>query len=158
MRYIATLIVVTDMERSKHFYQSVLGRRVEEDLGANVTLTGGIVLQTIDTWKAFIQKEEQEIGFGGNAGELYFEEEDFDAFLERLHRMPDIIYVHPPIAHSWGQRVVRFYDPDRHIIEVGEKMKRVVRRFLESGLSIAETARRMDVPVGYVQSCLEGEG
>jgi hypothetical protein len=59
------------------------------------------------------------------------------------------------IEHPWGQRVIRFYDPDRHIIEVGENMKMVVRRFLQRGLSIDETAVRMDVPVDYVKSCLE---
>ena len=32
----------------------------------------------------------------------------------------DISYVHPLIEHSWGQKVVRFYDPVMHIIEVGE--------------------------------------
>ncbi len=59
------------------------------------------------------------------------------------------------VEHSWGQRVARFYDPDKHIIEVGENMIMVVRRFLNSGLSIEETAIRMDVPVDYVKSCLE---
>jgi hypothetical protein len=59
------------------------------------------------------------------------------------------------VEHPWGQRVIRFYDPDRHIIEVGENMKMVVRRFLQRGLSIDETAVRMDVPVDYVKSCLE---
>ncbi|MEA4825905.1 MAG: glyoxalase, partial [Clostridium sp.] len=39
--------------------------------------------------------------------------------------------------------------------EVGENMIIVVRRFLSSGLSIKETAIRMDVPVDYVKSCLE---
>ncbi|NOV61327.1 hypothetical protein B0H39_000243 [Clostridium beijerinckii] len=59
------------------------------------------------------------------------------------------------VEHSWGQRVVRFYDPDKHIIEVGENMVMVVKRFLNSGLSIEETAIRMDVPVDYIESCLK---
>jgi hypothetical protein len=29
-------------------------------------------------------------------------------------------YVHPLREQPWRQRVVRFYDPDHHIIEVGE--------------------------------------
>lgn len=59
------------------------------------------------------------------------------------------------LEHSWGQRVVRFYDPDKHIVEVGENIIMVVRRFLNSGLSIEDTAIRMDVPIDYVKSCLE---
>ncbi|MBQ8137428.1 MAG: glyoxalase, partial [Clostridia bacterium] len=64
-------------------------------------------------------------------------------------------YVHPPVTHRWGQRVVRFYDPDGHIIEVGEKMDAVVRRFVRQGLSMEETAARMDVPLEFVQKSLQ---
>ena len=47
-----------------------------------------------------------------------FEEEDLDAFCEHLKQF-DIFYVHPLFEHRWGQRVVRFYDPDGNLIEVG---------------------------------------
>lgn len=39
----------------------------------------------------------------------------------------DIEYVHPLLEHSWGQRVVRFYDLDKHIIEVGENINMVIK-------------------------------
>ncbi|WP_293659630.1 hypothetical protein [Phascolarctobacterium sp.] len=48
---------------------------------------------------------------------------------------------------------MRFYDPDRHILEVGENMKAVCQRFLNSGMSIEETAVRMDVPEKFVRAC-----
>ncbi|WP_346886987.1 VOC family protein [Clostridium sp. UBA1056] len=154
MKFLNPLIVVSNIEKSKLFYYEVLGLKVIEDFGANITLTGGIASQTKDSWSTFIHKEDSEIVFGGNESELYFEEDDFDSFIKRLNNMRDINYVHSMIEHSWGQRVVRFYDPDRHIIEVGENMIKVVRRFLDSGLSIEETAIRMDVPLDYVKSCL----
>jgi catechol 2,3-dioxygenase-like lactoylglutathione lyase family enzyme len=153
MKYTSTLIVVKDMEKSKTFYHDVLGLEVVSDFGANVTLTGGISLQTADTWKSFIHRQERDIIFGNNAGELYFEEDDIDAFVEKLNSF-DIDYVHPLIEHSWGQRAVRFYDPDKHIIEVGENLVMVIKRFMDSGLSASETAERMDVPVEYVLGCL----
>ena len=59
-------------------------------------------------------------------------------------------YVHPVIEHSWGQRVVRFYDPDKHIIEVGENMQAVTRRFLANGMTPEQVAQRMDVPLSYI--------
>ena len=154
MKYICTLIAVKDMEKSKKFYQDVLGLEVVGDFGANVTLTGGISLQTANTWKDFIHKQASEIIFGNNAAELYFEEDDIDAFVEKLNSF-DIDYVHLLIEHSWGQRAVRFYDPDKHIIEVGENLVIVIKRFMDSGLSAEETAKRMDVPVEYVMGCLE---
>lgn len=143
------------MKKSKLFYYEVLGLRVVEDFGANVTLTGGLSLQTKDSWSTFVHKNDSEIVFGGNDAELYFEEDDFDCFIQRLNNMAYINYVHSMVEHSWGQRVVRFYDPDNHIIEVGENMTMVVRRFLNSGLSIKEIAIRMDVPVDYVNFCLK---
>ena len=44
MKYTGTLIAVKDMEKSKQFYHDVLGMEVAADFGANVTLTGGLVL------------------------------------------------------------------------------------------------------------------
>ena len=154
MKYKNPLLVVTDMERSKTFYREVLGLRVVMDFGANITLTGGVSLQTRDSWKTFIRASDSEIAFGGNDAELYFEEEDFDAFVDRLSSLESVRLVHPVTEHRWGQRAVRFYDPDRHIIEVGENMKAVCRRFLGSGMTVEETAARMDVPVKFVNSCL----
>ncbi len=154
MRYTATLLAVRDMERSKRFYYEVLGLEIVADFGANVTLTGGIALQTVDTWAGFLNRANDEIVFKNNAAELYFEEDQIDEFAARLAATPGIAYVHPLLEHPWGQRVVRFYDPDGHIIKVEENMSIVVRRFLDSGLSVKETAVRMDVPKDYVQACL----
>ena len=151
-KYTSTLIAVSDMKKSKQFYHDVLGMKVVADFGANVTLDGGLVMQTMDTWKSFIRTDK--VLLPNNAGELYFEEEDLDAFLENLKQF-DICYVHPLFEHRWGQRVVRFYDPDRHIIEVGEKLNTVILRFMEQGLSAEETAIRMDIPLDFVTACLE---
>ena len=155
MKFTSTLIAVSDLEKSKRFYQDVLGLDIIADFGANVTLTGGVVLQTLETWNQFINKNEEQIIFKNNSMELYFEEDDMDKFIEKLNKFKDIVFVHELIEHSWGQRVVRFYDPDMHVIEVGENIKMVVKRFIQSGLSIEETAVRMDVSVEFINSCLE---
>jgi catechol 2,3-dioxygenase-like lactoylglutathione lyase family enzyme len=146
------MIAVTDMARSKEFYREVLGLNIVSDFGANVTLDGGIILQTAQTWKEFINSD---ILFGSNACELYFEEGDIVAFASRLHEYGNIDYIHGLIEHSWGQRVIRFYDPDHHIIEVGENIASVVHRFIRSGLTQYETAIRMDIPLDYVRACLQ---
>lgn len=146
-----TMLVVTDMDRAVEFYKRVLGLQVILDFGANKTLTGGLALQTLETYREFIGTGD--ISFGGNSFELYFEEDDFDQFADNL-RTCDVQYVHPVKEHSWGQRVVRFYDPDRHIIEVGENMKAVCKRFIDSGMTPEQAAERMDVPVEYVNECM----
>jgi catechol 2,3-dioxygenase-like lactoylglutathione lyase family enzyme len=154
MKYVATLLAVQDMERSKRFYHDVLGLEVTGDFGANVTLTGGISLQTADSWKGFIHKQDEDLIFKNNVSELYFETDDIDQFAKELAQRGDIEYIHPLIEHSWGQKAIRFYDPDKHILEVGENLNSVVKKFLDSGLSVEETALRMDVPVSFIQSCI----
>lgn len=151
MKYTGTLIAVKDMKKSKQFYRDVLGLNVIADFGTNVTLDGGVVLQTLDTWKSFIGMDH--VVLSNNAGELYFEEDDMDGFCNHLKSF-ELSYVHGLLEHRWGQRVVRFYDPDKHIIEVGEKLDAVVLRFIKQGLSTEETAARMDIPIDYVTSCL----
>lgn len=145
------LLAVTDMGRTVAFYKQVLGLHVIMDLGANVTLTGGLSLQTRESWAEFLGIGPDELGWCGKVSELYFEEEEFDAFANKLRTL-DIHYVHPVKEHGWGQRVVRFYDPDCHIIEVGESIKSVVRRFLGSGMTPEQVAERMDVPLKFVNA------
>lgn len=154
MKFKNPLLVVTDMEASKAFYKKVLGLRVIMDFGANVTLTGGVCLQTAQSWQDFIGARTSDITYGGRDAEIYFEEDDFDSFVKQLEGIDNISYVHPVIEHRWGQRAVRFYDPDMHIIEVGENMKSVCRRFLNSGMTAEQTAERMDVPIKFVNSCI----
>lgn len=140
------LLVVTDMEKSKIFYKKTLGLHVIMDFGTNITLTGGICLQTKESWLNFLDMLDSDIKFGGADSEIYFEEDNFDEFIEKLNNIKDI-------EHRWGQRAVRFYDPDKHIIEVGENIKVVCKRFLHSGMTIEQTAERMDVPVKFVKAC-----
>lgn len=150
MKFKNPLLVVKDIEKSKKFYQKVLGLHVIMDFGANITLTGGISLQTEETWREFIGKD---IQYNGNDTELYFEEDSFDEFVKKLKEIDDIDYIHDAMEHRWGQRVIRFYDLDHHIIEVGENMKMVCKRFLDSGMTQEEVAIRMDVPIKFVQAC-----
>ena len=96
-------------------------------------------------WLTGLPKER--IAHRPNNMELCFEEPDFDAFLSKLKAYPEIEYLGDVKEHSWGQRVVRFYDLDGHIIEVGEEMKMVVARFLSSGMSMEEVSRKMDVSI-----------
>ena len=151
MKFTGTLIAVKDIELSKRFYNDVLGLNVVADFGANVTLEGGVVLQSLETWQQFIRTDD--VVFQNNAGELYFEEDNLDAFCEHLKSF-NICYVHELHEHPWGQRVIRFYDLDKHIIEVAEKLETVIFRFMKQGLSAEETAARMNIPVDFVKSCL----
>ena len=100
-----------------------------------------------------LQKER--IGKKSNNMELCFETEDLDHFLEQLRRYPGAERLGDVVEHGWGQRVVRFYDLDGHLVEVGEDMGMVVRRFLRSGMTMEEVSDRMDVSMGDLEKLLE---
>ena len=145
------MLIVTDIDKSVEFYKKVLGLRVIMDFGANKTLTGGLALQSLESWQEFI--ETGDVVFGSNSSEVYFEEDNFDKFADKLKKCA-VEYVHHVKEHSWGQRVVRFYDPDKHIIEVGENIKTVCKRFLDNGMTPEQVAERMDVPMKFVNACM----
>lgn len=111
------LIVVKDIEKSRQFYNDLFGLDLVLDNDGNMILTEGLVLQDEKIWKELLGKE---ILPESNSCELYFEEQNIEAFAEKLERLyPSIRYVNKLVVHSWGQKVVRFYDLDGNLIEVG---------------------------------------
>ena len=114
------LIVVKDIETSKQFYRDLFGLEMIHDNGGNMLLTDALVLQEEKYWKEFLGKE---IISENNSSELYFEECDIESFVKRLESYyPEVKYVNKLMTHSWGQKVIRFYDPDGNLIEVGTPM------------------------------------
>ena len=120
MRLKNILIVVKDMEKSKQFYHQLFGLNTVLNNDGNVILTEGLVLQDEKIWKSFLEKE---VIPKNHSCELYFEEKNIEAFIEKLEKLyPSIQYVNKLMTHSWGQKVVRFYDLDGNLIEVGTPM------------------------------------
>ena len=114
------LIVVKDIERARQFYHDLFGLEMILDNNGNMILTEGLVLQEEKYWKEFLEKE---IIPENNSCELYVEESDIEGFVEKLEKYyPDVKYVNRLMTHSWGQKVIRFYDPDGNLIEVGTPM------------------------------------
>ena len=152
MKFSCPLIAVSDLEASKRFYQEVLGQEIVLDLGWNVTFSGGFAIQL--HFADILSIDPDTVVKRSHNFELYFEEDDFDTFLAHLKQFNNLQYVHPPKKHDWQQRVVRIYDPDMHIIEIGESMKVIAKRFLDEGLSVEETARLIQHPLEFVKSVL----
>ena len=111
------LIVVKNIEESRQFYHDLFGLELILDNDGNMILTEGLVLQDEKIWREFVGRD---VIPENNSCELYFEESDLEGFVEKLERLyPEVRYVNRLMVHSWGQKVVRFYDPDGNLIEVG---------------------------------------
>lgn len=151
VRYMCPLITVKDIKKSREFYENVLKQEVELDLGENVAFKGGFAIHDIEhfqnlTGKPITTKTNSSKDFM----EFYFELNEIEELESKLDSL-NVEFVHKIREQPWGQRVMRFYDPDNYIIEVGETMVVVIKRTADQGLSKEEISERSSMPVEFVQ-------
>lgn len=84
---------------------------------------------------------------------MNLEGDNFDKFADRLKKC-NVEYVHTIKEHIWGQRIVRIYHSNKHIIEISENMKFICKRFLDSGMTLEQVSERMTVPMKFVNACM----
>lgn len=150
MKYFTTVIAVQDMEKSLQFYKELFNQDVVVDLGENKTLTCGLGLQQglehIAGFDAGTMK------FRSNTMELYFETEDFDAFMKLLDSHPQVERLHEPKTFPWLQIGTHIFDPDGHLIEVSESMYSVACKQFKAGKTIEETVKLVQHPIEVVRA------
>ena len=120
MRLKNVLLAVDDLEKSITFYKGLFGLQILKEFEGNVILTEGLVLQDKKIWEQLIERE---VSFYGNSAELYFVENYLEGFQKKLDQSSfEITYVHQLKEYPWGQKAIRLYDPDGHLIEIGEAL------------------------------------
>ncbi|MBW8323438.1 MAG: VOC family protein [Prolixibacteraceae bacterium] len=152
VKFISPLLVVADMQRARRFYETVLGLNVIVDFGENITFEGNFALHQQTHFQSLI--DGKEIKSGGNDFELYFDYDDMDDINIHLNNN-QVELVHPMREQPWRQRVVRFYDPDRHIIEIGESMEFLCYRLHREGLSPKVISQTTMMPEPFVKAGIE---
>jgi catechol 2,3-dioxygenase-like lactoylglutathione lyase family enzyme len=152
MKFGGSLLAVKDVVASKAFYESVLKQKIIFDMGEHVTFEGGFSIQ--QNYSQLIGLSETDILRKAHDFQLYFEVTDLDGWNARLKSISGLKFLHDIKEYAWGQRSIRLYDPDMHIVEVAESMESVVIRFLKQGLSVEETAERTMFPIDFVKQCL----
>ncbi len=131
----------------------VLGQRIEHDFGKNVGLQGGLSLWQVA--RDHVIAEELNTGGESHAFELYFETEEIEALRDTL-RGGKVEFLHDVQEEAWGQRTLRFFDPDGHLVEVGEPIEVFVRHMFERGLSRPAIAETSGIPLSTIERLLEG--
>ncbi|MBU1099297.1 MAG: VOC family protein [Bacteroidetes bacterium] len=152
MKFICTLIAVTDIKRSREFYENVLDQKVKYDFGENITFHGDFAIHLKSHYKELI--DSREIVSGGNNFELYFEYHKVDEIAEKL-KNENVEFVHEVREQPWRQKVVRFYDPDKNIIEVGESLEYLSYRLNKEGNSSADIAKIIGLPIEFVEESIK---
>ena len=149
MKYICPLIVVKDVKMARYFYEEVLGQKVKFDFGENVTFEGDFAIHLEEHYLKLLGESKSHIVRKTQNFELYFETDEIESILNKLQEI-NVEFLHEIKEQPWGQRVMRFYDPDLHIVEVGENMESVVLRYHETGMSIEEISNKTSLPGEFV--------
>jgi catechol 2,3-dioxygenase-like lactoylglutathione lyase family enzyme len=120
MKFVNPLPFVSDIKRSKEFYSGVLGLSIREDHGSFVMFEQGFAIHDGATLfrTVFSVEDTTSQPYGRANLVLYFEVPDLDAAYCRIS--PKVVVIHQIRTEPWGQRVFRFFDPDKHIVELGE--------------------------------------
>ena len=95
IRFHSTAAFVTDIEKAKNFYTSVLGQQIELDFGKNVILRCGITLWEISVQHIIPQKVGADAtgNQSYNRFEFYFETEQIEQMVERL-KHAGVVFLH----------------------------------------------------------------
>ena len=158
IRFTSTLITVSDMNTARDFYERLLGQEVEYDFGENLSFVGGFALHERGHFHRLLASSATEGGNGPHYDmELYFECEDIEV-VDACLRAEGVAFVHPLREQPWAQRVVRVFDPDGTIVEIGEPMPVVVSRLARQGMEEEAIAARTSIPLRHVQLILAREG
>ncbi len=152
MKFKCSLITVENIERSREFYEKVLGQKVKYDYGENVCFEGDFAIHLKSHFSDLI--DNKVILNNSNNFELYFEHDDVDNFVEKLKNL-DVEFVHEAREQPWRQKVVRFYDPDKNIIEVGESLEFLSYRLWKEGKDPEEIAQILSMPPNFVKNGVE---
>jgi predicted enzyme related to lactoylglutathione lyase len=151
----SAVLLVSDVEKSKYFYNVVLGQKITMDFGKNVGFEGGLAIWEQDYALDLIFKEKmRDIRVGANNSEIYFESEDLENLYKRLVDEKTQV-IHHIQEQPWGQRVFRLYDPDNHIIEFAESMETVILRLDKQGYSPEEIAKKSEMPTDFIEMVLQ---
>lgn len=149
MLYQGALFAVEDIRRARKFYEEVLGQKVMFDFGTNLSFERGLTFQ--EGFCELVGLDPASRVVRSHNTEIYFEEDEIEKVFEKVKAYPGIELLHGLQECPWGQRTFRFYDLDKHIVEIGESMEFVVKRFLRMGLSVEETCARSQFPPEIVR-------
>ncbi len=126
VRYVGPAAYVRDLAASRHFYEDLLGLAVKHVMhrepGRAIAIAyqaGFSIWQIDDAYDAIYgagSSRPDKLGHGN--WELSFETAELDAVAARLAAAG------VPVAHglrqmAWGQRAIRVFDPDGHIVDIG---------------------------------------
>ncbi len=155
LKFVSPLIVVEDMARSRQFYEQLLEQKVKFDFGVDVAFEGDFTIHLKSHFQSLLgDAAKYPITAKAHNGELYFDSDDIESTYQRL-QAAGVEFIEAIQEQPWGQRAMHLYDPDGHIIEIGEPMDITVQRFYGQGWSIERIAEKTGMPHEFIQGAIK---
>ena len=155
LKFVCPLVLVDDIVASRYFYEQLLGQKIKFDFGQNVTFEGDFAIHLKSHFQSLLGDVTQySVIKKAHNGELYFETDEIESIHQRL-KQAGVEFIHEIQEQPWGQGVMRLYDPDGHIVEIGEFMETVVWRFHTQGLSIDSISEKSSMRREFVEHVIQ---
>lgn len=118
-----TIVFTKDLKKSKDFYFRILGLKIELEYETIIFFEdhfvihdGNNLLNTVFGKKPLGNRRK-----GRKNLLIYLETDDIEKEYANIEKN-GVRIIHEIKEQAWGQKVFRFYDPDEHIVEIGEAM------------------------------------
>ncbi|HOU83307.1 MAG TPA: VOC family protein [Spirochaetota bacterium] len=156
MNFIGSILAVEDIKRSRKFYEEILQQTVKYDFGLNITFEGRFAIISKDHFYNITKNIHSRNQIADRNLILYFETESIDDVFTNL-RQNNIEFIHEIEEQPWAQRVFRCYDPDKYIVEIGEKVESTIIRLHKRQMPVDDIAKQTSISVDYIKTVINSK-
>lgn len=158
LKHLTPVLFVKDAIRSRDFYVQVLQlTEIMNNGDLNFVFDEGLAVWQTHPENIIPQKLGLDKITDTDApprSEIVFETGDIDEVYDTVKKA-GVRFLHEMNTEIWGQRTIRFYDPDGHLIEVGESLPVFIRRIWEEeGRDVEAASERTYTPVEVIEQVL----
>lgn len=151
IKFHSSVLITNNFESMKSFYTQGMGLQIKDDFGTCIGFVCGLSIWKMGENQPLAKTLGRTFHTDGNKNlEMCFETENFDTDVVHVKSF-GIKLIHDIQTETWGQKTIRFYDPDENMIELGETIPTFVKRLHKEGMAIEEVAKKTGVPQEQVE-------
>lgn len=117
MKLNSSIILTRDMDRSIRFYRGIMGLELEKQFDTVAFFQDGLVIHDEAVYVNYLRVPDPYPG--GFRAVYYYIASDIDEMYGTLEEKK-VAFIHGLETQPWGERCLRFYDPDGNVIEIGD--------------------------------------
>lgn len=121
IRFRHSIALVKSIEESKRFYRDIIGLKVIREFDTFILFQDEFAIHAADLFYTYLNKPYHGEKMGHDNVDFYFTTSDLEGMQKKL-KEEKVAFIHEIYKHAWGEKVIRVYDPDGHILEIGDAL------------------------------------